>query len=136
MKRFTIAFTVRADRLATIVSLLSGEVGDLKIGEHHRDPVAATPRKPPGPRTINRSSKPVSHTRLGKITLAALDDGRSRTSHELGLIFAEEGFASSSASPTLARLVQEGLVTRNSDGAYTLRTKTALAKEAPKKVFL
>lgn len=45
MKHFTLSFTVREDRLATMVSLLSGEVANLHISETNKTPSASHPTR-------------------------------------------------------------------------------------------
>lgn len=51
MKHFTLSFTVREDRLATMVSLLSGEVANLHISETNKTPSPTHTKTPRNPQT-------------------------------------------------------------------------------------
>ena len=76
-------------------------------------------------------ARPTSETRMGKQLLLILNDhsGPPMTSGQIGGVLEKYGFNKASASPSLTRLVREGLVIRDETNklrpTYSLAEKTS-----------
>lgn len=66
-------------------------------------------------RTVQRTAVPIEQQRLGGLILKALEAGPC-TLAELRAHITQHGFAASSASPTVSRLVREHRAVRDSNG--------------------
>lgn len=111
MKQFKICFEIAEARLPTIVSLLSGEVGNLNITEVN-DPIKRRTKK-------HRNNDP-KETVIGRIVMQILKDKENHQESEFHPPVVEAGFSISSVSPIMSRLVANGDVARTWKQSYKL----------------
>lgn len=78
-----------------------------------------------GTRTINEKNggaSPIRETRLGKYLLGSMVPGRSHDMDHFMAVCQERGYAKTSASAVLSKLVEQGDVERLGTGVYRLAT--------------
>ena len=81
---------------------------------------------------INTSNeRPTREWRIGKLLLRSMVPGRSYDSEHFRALLQENGFAPSSCSPVLSRLVREGDVERPTPGSFQLRASSATSAPHP-----
>jgi len=108
MKRFLIEFEVGADMLTTVISVLSGHAGKLKVSEVERktsgEPRGSAARSYTGPSDHSPSF------RIAKDYVAGLSKGAVLDRAALEKLFKAGGYSEKSVSPMLTHLVRAGLV--------------------------
>jgi hypothetical protein len=140
MRKFQIKFTVNAELLPTIISLLTPEIGSLEVAEVEKNS-AAMPKtyipKTHIPKTmvvnndVLRKSVPRQPHRLpiqeqivGKIVLGVFADGHVHAKNEVKQALENAGYSPISDSPTIHRLNVGGFIEPgNLRGTWKLKKK-------------
>ena len=153
MKTYSVSFVVEADRLATIVDTLAGEVSGLRVNEVAtivaeafalpKDQAEISPRpawarnETHGRKSVDRKEyqRPTSQRAIGKLILEgmrALGADRDPISYvRIGAeILVPAHFSAGSASLELTDMMKEGKVRRVSPGMYMLSEGLELIKAA------
>lgn len=117
MKHFCISFEVPADKLSTVVSLLSGECSNLSVSEVKRQPRVPGAPVRPGQEKNADWAKPT----IDKMVASMKKDAVYKSSHFEPAV-AAGGYSSSSLSGILSHAVALGRIARaGTKGKYTYR---------------
>ena len=113
MKKFRISFDVPEAKLATIISLLSGECINLSVSEAPRIPFTET-------RNHGARGKSPRAGRLTPLILATMQPNIEYTHDDPRLVkpLVLEGFATTSLGPTLSDMLRENKIKRIKKGVY------------------
>lgn len=127
-KQFRVSFTVPAEKLSTIMEILTGEVDGFRVDDLDKVTPIKREKKIRPTKWLDRIKTPRNEWPMGQLILAKIKADGVCTARDLEDHLAQHGYARSSINSMITGLHKEGYVRRFQDDSTTKTRYKYVAK--------